>query len=89
MLARVAADLRRRQQLRAVVDSELAAARATGQIMAVLPFAAIGLGFAAGTNPVAFLVGGVPGQLLLLAGVLLTAAGVLWIDKLAAARGAT
>lgn len=89
VLARVAADLRRRQQLRAVVDSELAAARATGQIMAVLPFAAIGLGFAAGTNPVAFLVGGVPGQLLLLAGVLLTAAGVLWIDKLAAARGAT
>ena len=106
VLARVAADLRRRliglfvvgpdgqvlgrgRNVREVVDSELAAARATGQIMAVLPFAAIGLGFAAGTNPVAFLVGGVPGQLLLLAGVLLTAAGVLWIDKLAAARGAT
>lgn len=86
VLARVADNLRRQRQLQAVIDGELAAARASGNIMAALPFLAVGLGFAVGVNPVAFLTRNVLGQVLILVGVSLTAAGVLWIDRLAAAR---
>ena len=49
-LARVAENLRRQRQLQAVVEAELAAARASGRIMAALPFLAAGLGFAAGVT---------------------------------------
>lgn len=83
VLATVAEALRRQRQLQSVIDAELAAARTSGHIMAALPLFAVGLGFMAGADPLAFLFGGVPGQVLVLAAVTLTAAGVLWIDKLA------
>ncbi|MDO5677273.1 MAG: type II secretion system F family protein [Propionibacteriaceae bacterium] len=83
VLTEVAENLRRQRQLQAVVESELAAARTSGHIMAGLPFLAVGLGFMAGADPLAFLFGGVVGQVLVLAAVTLTAAGVLWIDRLA------
>ena len=82
ILARVAENLRRQQQLAAVVDAELAAARTSGHIMAALPFLAIGLGFAVGVNSLDFLAREPLGQVLALVGVVLTAAGVLWIDAL-------
>ncbi|GAA4890769.1 hypothetical protein GCM10025789_04190 [Tessaracoccus lubricantis] len=88
VLATVAENLRRQRQLQSVVDAELAAARTSGHIMAALPFLAVGLGFAAGVNPLAFLFGGAVGQVLVLAAVTLTAAGVLWIDRLAQGRKA-
>lgn len=83
VLAGVAELLRRRRRLQSVIEAELAAARASGQIMAALPFLAIGLGVAVGVDSVAFLFGGGVGQVCLGAGVVLTAAGVLWIDRLA------
>ena len=83
VLAQVAENLRRQRQLQSVVDAELAAARTSGHIMAALPFLAVGLGFMAGADPVSFLLGEGLGQVLVLAAVTLTAAGVLWIDKLA------
>lgn len=87
VLAVVAEDLRRQRQLQSVIDTELAAARTSGHIMAALPFFAVLLGFAAGADPVEFLFGGgVLGQVLVLAAVTLTAIGVLWIDKLAQGR---
>lgn len=88
VLAAVAENLRRQRQLQGVIDTELAAARASGHIMAALPFLAVGLGYAAGADPLAFLMGGAIGQLLVLAAVTLTACGVLWIDKLARGRSA-
>lgn len=89
ILARVADDLRRRQQLGALIEAELAAARASGHIMAALPFLAVGLGFAVGVNSLRFLTGEPLGRVLLVVGVSLTAVGVLWIDALARPRRRT
>lgn len=86
VLSLVADALRRERQVGAMVEAELAAARMSGRIMAALPFAAVGLGFAAGVNPVDFLLGQPLGGLLVLVGAVLTAAGVLWIDRLARPR---
>lgn len=83
VLSLVADALRRERQVGAMVDAELAAARMSGRIMAALPFAAVGLGFAAGVNPVDFLLGQPLGGVLVLVGAVLTAVGVLWIDRLA------
>jgi tight adherence protein B len=71
------------QALRMVVGSELAAPRATGKIMAVLPFCGLGLGYLIGGDPVAFLLSSHYGWMCLLLGIALAAAGVLWIDLLA------
>ena len=83
VLTLVADALRRERQVGAMVEAELAAARMSGRIMAALPFAAVGLGFAAGVDPVDFLLGQPLGGLLVLIGTVLTAVGVLWIDRLA------
>lgn len=83
VLARVSGNLRRQRQLDAVVATELAAARTSGHIMALLPFLAVGLGLAAGVNTVGYLAREPLGQVLVLVGVALTSAGVLWVDRLA------
>ena len=83
VLMRVAESLREEHQVAEVVDTELAAARTSGHIMAVLPFGALGLGFFAGGNPVEFLLGSVLGQWLATAAVVLTAVGVVWTGRLA------
>lgn len=54
--------------------------------MAALPFLAVGLGFAVGVNSLRFLTGDPLGRVLLVVGVSMTAAGVLWIDALARPR---
>ncbi len=83
VLARVSGNLRRQRQLDAVVATELAAARTSGHIMALLPFLAVGLGLAAGVNTVGYLVREPVGQVLVLVSVTLTSVGVLWVDRLA------
>lgn len=83
ILGRVAEQLRQQQRLNALIDAELAAARTSGHIMATLPFLAIALGAAVGVNSPGFLLHDPLGRVLLLIGVALTAAGVLWIDALA------
>lgn len=87
ILNRVAGNLRSQQQLDTLIEAELAAARTSGHIMAALPALAVGLGFAVGINPLSYLVGEPLGRVLLLAGVGLTAAGVLWIDALSRPSG--
>jgi tight adherence protein B len=69
--------------LRAVVAGELAAPRATGKIMAVLPFCGLGMGYLLGGRPLQFMLSSRYGWVCALGGVLLAAAGVLWIDRLA------
>ena len=83
VLQRVAEALRSERRVAQVVETELAAARASGHIMAVLPFAAVGLGVFAGVNPLEFLLGAALGQILSLVAVTLTAVGVVWIERLA------
>lgn len=82
-LEEVAAALAADQSLRAVVGSELAAPRATGKLMAVLPTLGIGMGYLIGGDPLRWLAGGPAGWGCLLLGVALACAGVLWIENLA------
>ena len=82
-LEQVAATLSADQSLRAVVDGELSAPRATGKIMAVLPACGIGLGYLLGGDPISWLLGGSLGWACLLTGAVLACLGVLWIDALA------
>lgn len=83
VLQRVSDSLRQERRVREIVETELAAARASGRIMAVLPFGAVGLGFFAGVNPLEFLFGAWLGQWLSCVAVALTAIGVVWIERLA------
>ncbi|QXT62455.1 type II secretion system F family protein [Tessaracoccus palaemonis] len=83
VLGRTSESLRAERALAGVVEAELAAARASGRIMAALPFGAVLLGTAAGADPVAFLLASPAGGVLVLVGTVLTAVGVLWIDRLA------
>ncbi len=73
--------------LRTVVAGELSAPRATGRIMAVLPFCGLGMGYLIGGDPVAFLLKGPWGWACLVGGVALASVGVLWIDRLAHLAG--
>ena len=51
--------------------------------MATLPFLALGLGLVSGVNTLEYLLTEPLGQWLVLAGVALTSAGVIWVDRLA------
>ena len=82
-LDQVAVSLAADQALSRVVNSELAAARATGKVMAALPGCGIGIGYLLGGNPAGWLLAGPAGWACLLAGVALACAGVLWIEALA------
>jgi len=66
-----------------LVSAELAAPRATGRLLAVLPLAGLALGFALGGDPVHFLLGSPIGWAGLTGGVTLACVGVLWTDWLA------
>jgi tight adherence protein B len=82
-LDQVAGSLAADQALTQVVNSELAAARATSKVMAVLPAFGIGIGYLLGGDPARWLLSGPAGWACLLVGVLLACAGVLWIEALA------
>ena len=69
--------------LRRSVNAELAPARATGKLLAVLPVIGIGMGFLVGGHPDEFLLGTVLGRWLLCAGVVLAGLGVCWTEVLA------
>jgi tight adherence protein B len=78
-----------RQDLRATVEAELAAPRATGRLLALLPLAGLGLGLLLGGDPVAFLGGSPFGQVCLVVGVALACLGLLWTELLARRHGGT
>lgn len=77
-----------RRKVAAVVATELAAPRATGRLLAMLPVAGLLLGYSFGGDPVAFLTGSVIGQLSLVLGIGLGCAGVLWTERLAESASA-
>lgn len=82
-LEQVAETLSEDRALAHLVEAELAAPRATGRIMAVLPVAGIGLGYLIGGHPLAFLLGNRYGQVCLLLGTGLAVTGVLWMERIA------
>lgn len=89
VLDRVEQDLRSGQAQRREVAAALAGARSSGTLLAVLPVLGIGLGAAMGAHPLAVLLAEPRGQLALLTGVTLEAAGVLWTARIVAAAEET
>lgn len=80
---RLAAEL----ALRATVEAELSAPRATGRLLAGLPVAGIGLGYLLGGDPIAFLTSSLFGQACLALGAVLGCAGLVWTELLADRHG--
>ncbi|WCC80171.1 pilus assembly protein TadB [Cutibacterium equinum] len=73
----------RRARLEATLDSELAAARASGRIMGLLPFVGLLMGHLVGARPTVFLTTTWLGRACLVGATLLACAGVLWSESLA------
>jgi tight adherence protein B len=83
LLARVDDDVQaRRTQARVVASAALAGPRSSAALLAGLPVLGILLGVAMQAHPLAMLFGTTSGQLLLCAGVLLDATGVVWTERL-------
>ena len=87
VLDRVEQDLRARGRQRREVTAQLAGARSTAALLAVLPLLGIGLGVAMGARPLFVLFGTGRGQVALLVGAGLDALGLLWTARIVAAAG--
>lgn len=83
VIDRVAESMRADHKTQSTVSAELAAPRATGQLMAFLPVIGIGMGYMVGGDPIDFLTSTVPGLACLIVGVGLACCGVLWTERLA------
>lgn len=83
-LAAVRLDVVAEQQYRRRAQASLAGAKATAQVLALLPLLGIGLGQLMGATPLVFLFDTTTGGLLLLAGIVFTCAGMLWADAITA-----
>lgn len=81
--ARLAVAARADESVRREVAAQLAGPRATALLLAVLPVSGVLLGTALGANPGGFLLTTPPGQLCLVVGTLLVAAGVGWTEAIA------
>lgn len=79
----VAEGTARRARLEATLDSELAAARASGRIMGLLPLVGLLMGHVVGAHPMVFLTTTWLGRACLLGSTLLACVGVLWSESLA------
>lgn len=65
-----------------IIATELASARATARMLAVLPFGVLLLGRGAGADPFGFLVGTTPGLVCLAVGGALSWCGLLWMQHI-------
>jgi tight adherence protein B len=83
LLSAARSDLSARMRIRSRTDAGLAGARATGTVLAGLPALGVGLGQLMGAAPVQILLGDGLGGALLVAGTVLTCAGLLWTDRIA------
>jgi tight adherence protein B len=75
--------LREERAIAAVVETELAGARSTAVLLAVLPLGVLVLGAGAGGDPFGFLVATGPGLCCLAVGLLLAHLGLAWLDAIA------
>lgn len=83
VLDRLESSARDEHEVQREVQSGLAPARATGRLMGLLPLVGLGLGSGMGGDPVAVLVGSVPGALCLAVGAAFACAGVAWVEHIA------
>lgn len=79
----VLAGVRAEHEVALLVRSELASARATARLLAVLPVLVLLMAQGIGARPWDFLFGTLPGQVILLLGTGLAVAGVLWLERIA------
>ncbi|MBZ5736348.1 type II secretion system protein [Nocardioides sp. TRM66260-LWL] len=80
----VAQRLRADAATSALVAGELASARATARLVALLPVAAWGIGSGSGARPLSFLLGSTAGLLCLVAGLACAGIGLRWLESIAA-----
>jgi len=84
LLEAVRRDLVQRRDFSARTQASLAGPRATAMVLAGLPLLGLGLGQLMGAHPVGVLLTSSLGGVLLIVGVSLAAAGVLWADAIVA-----
>ncbi|GAA2056976.1 type II secretion system F family protein [Williamsia deligens] len=84
LLQSVREDLVARRRFAERTRAALAGARATAIVLAGLPVLGIGLGQAMGAGPVAILLGGGLGGILLVVGVVLVVTGLWWTERITA-----
>jgi tight adherence protein B len=77
-------DIVERDRFSARVDAGMTGARTTAAVLAGLPLLGVGLGELIGAQPVSFLLSGGAGGWLLVVGVSLACAGLLWSDRITA-----
>jgi tight adherence protein B len=77
-------DIVERDRFSARVSAGMAGARTTAAVLAGLPLLGIGLGQLIGADPLRFLLSGGLGGWLLVVGVTLACAGLLWSDRITA-----
>ena len=77
-------DVVERERFSARVDAGMTGARTTALVLAGLPLLGIGLGELIGAAPLSFLLSGGVGGWLLVIGVALVCAGMLWSDRITA-----
>lgn len=82
LLSAARSDMLARRRFRTRTQASLAGARATGTVLACLPLVGVGLGQAMGASPIRVLLGGGLGGVLLVIGVALVCAGLLWTDAI-------
>jgi tight adherence protein B len=75
-------DIAARERFSARVHAEMAGARTTGAVLAGLPVLGIGMGQLIGARPLNFLLSAGIGSWLLVIGVGLACAGLLWSDRI-------
>jgi tight adherence protein B len=82
VLERMGTALREQEDSARETAAAVAPARATAQLLAVLPLVGLGLGSALGGDPLHVLFGSVVGSALLVIGVSLALVGVVWVERL-------
>ena len=82
-IGRAAQAIRDERRTARLVAGELAAARATARMLAVLPLGVLALGAGIGGDPVGFLTGTTPGLVCLTLGLGLSWCGLLWLERIA------
>jgi tight adherence protein B len=82
-VGRAADTIRSERRTARLVTAELASARATARMLAVLPVGVLLMGVGVGGDPVGFLLGTTVGLGCLVLGLLLCWAGLTWLDRIA------
>ncbi|MDR0435759.1 MAG: type II secretion system F family protein [Propionibacteriaceae bacterium] len=82
----VVANVEREVEREATREAELASARTTGRMLAVLPLVGFLMGYAVAADPLAFITGSVFGQFCLFGACCLAGAGLIWTERLSDPR---